>query len=156
MVLTRKQTTWLFMALAATVYTAVFLVTRAHPAALHPGAIGLGAACDLTVTVPVLYYLLLVRPGYSSWMALVAVALAGARAAGFLLSAAEQTYLPPLRWLGVPLEIWVLIAVARRLRRPASGGDALSRIREAAGAVFRYGWAAELVATEVAVFYYAL
>src|ERR1039457_600985 len=156
MVLTRKQTTWLFMALAATVYTAVFLVTRAHPAALHPGAIGLGAACDLTVTVPVLYYLLLLRPVYSSWMALVAVALAGARAAGFLLSAAEQTYLPPLRWLGVPLEIWVLIAVARRLRRPASGGDALSRIREAAGAVFRYVWAAELVAAEVAVFYYAL
>src|ERR1022692_2393109 len=79
------------------------------PSALHAGAIGLGAACDLTITVPVLYYLLLVRPGHSSWMALVAVTLAGARAAGFLLSAAEQTYLPPLRWLGVPLEIWVVV-----------------------------------------------
>ena len=94
MVLARKQTTWLFVALAATVYGAVFFVTRAHTAALHAGAIGLGAACDLTITVPVLYYLLLVRPGHSSWMALVAVTLAGARAAGFLLSAAEQGYLP--------------------------------------------------------------
>jgi hypothetical protein len=74
----------------------------------------------------------------------------------FLLSAAEQTYLPPLRWLGVPLEIWVVIAVARRLRRPVSGGDAVTRIREAAGAVFRYDWAAELAATEIGVFYYAL
>jgi hypothetical protein len=156
MVLARKQTTWLFVALAATVYGAVFFVTRAHTAALHAGAIGLGAACDLTITVPVLYYLLLVRPGHSSWMALVAVTLAGARAAGFLLSAAEQTYLPPLRWLGVPLEIWVVVTVARRLRRPAAGGDTVTRIREAAVAVFRYGWAAELVATEVAVFYYAL
>jgi len=156
MVLARKQTTWLFMALAATVYAAVFFVTRAHPAALHPGAIGLGAACDLTITVPMLYYLLLVHPGHSPWMALVAVALTGAHAAGFLLSAAQQTYLPPLRWLGIPLEIWVVVAVARRLRRPASGGDALTRIREAASAVFRYEWAAELVSTEVAVFYYTL
>ena len=133
MVLARKQTTWLFVALAATVYGAVFFVTRAHTAALHAGAIGLGAACDLTITVPVLYYLLLVRPGHSSWMALVAVTLAGARAAGFLLSAAEQTYLPPLRWLGVPLEIWVVVTVARRLRRPAAGGETVTRIREAAG-----------------------
>jgi len=156
MVLTRKQTTWLFVALAATVYAAVLFVTRAHAAATHAGAIGLGAACDLTITVPVLYYLLLVRPGYSSWMALVAVVLAGARAVGFLLSAAEQTYLPPLRWLGVPLEIWVVVAVARRLRRTAPGGDAVTRIRQAAGAVLRYEWAAELVATELAVFYYAL
>jgi hypothetical protein len=156
MPLTQKQTVWLFVALAATVYAAVFFVSRTHAAALHAGAIGLGAACDLTITVPALYYLLLVRPGHSSWMALVAVTLAGARAAGFLLSAAEQTYLPPLRWLGAPLEIWVVLTVARRLRRMASGGDAVTRIREAADAVFRYGWAAELVATEVAVFYYAL
>ena len=131
----RKQMVWLFAALAATVYTAVFFIARAHAAAANAGAIGLGAACDLTITVPVLYWLLLVRPGYSSWMALVAVAMAGARAAGFLLSGTEQAYLPALRWLGVPLEIWVVVNVARGRRR---------------------GWASDLLATEAAVFYFAL
>ncbi|MGC9946957.1 MAG: hypothetical protein ABSF64_11375 [Bryobacteraceae bacterium] len=132
--LARKQAAWMFLALAATVYTAVFCIARAHAAAVNAGAVGLGAACDLTITVPVLYYLLLVRPGHSSWMALIAVTLTGARLAGFLLSAAEQTYLPPLRWIGVPLEIWVLVNVARGRR---------------------YGWATKLAAAEIAVFYYA-
>lgn len=135
MALARKQTAGLFVALAATVYTAVFLVARAHADAANAGAVGLGAACDLTITAPVLYYLLRVRPGYSSWMALAAVALAGARTAGFFLSAAEQSYLPPWRWLGVPLEIWVVVNVARRRRS---------------------GWAAKLAAMEAAVWYYAL
>jgi hypothetical protein len=72
MTLARRQTIWLFAALAATVYTAVIFITRAHAGSANAGAVGLGAACDLTITVPVLYYLLLVRPGYSSWMALIA------------------------------------------------------------------------------------
>ena len=135
MVLARKWTAWMFVALAATVYTAVVLVTRAHAMAGNAGAVGLGAAVDLTITVPVLYYLLLVRPGHSSWMALIAVTLAGARAAGFLLSAAERQYLPPLRWVAVPLEIWIMVNVARGKR---------------------YGWATKLAAAEIGVFYYAV
>jgi len=135
MAIARKQTIWLFAVLAATVYAAVFFVTRAHEGAADAGAVGLGAACDLTITVPVLYYLLLVRPGYSSWMALVAVSMAGARAAGFLLPATAQAYLHSLRWMGVPLEIWVVVSVLRGRRR---------------------GWAAALLATEAAVFHYAL
>lgn len=134
MVPARKQT-WLFVALAAAVYAAVVFAARTHTLAAHAGAIGLGAACDLTLTVPALYYFLLVRPGHSSPMALVAVALAGARAAGFLLSGPQQAYLPPLRWLGVPLELWVVFNVARGRRR---------------------GWVTELFAAEATVFYYAL
>lgn len=133
-VLARNQTAWCFAALAATVYTAVFLIARAHAAAANAGAVGLGAALDLTITVPGLYYLLLVRRGHSSWMALIAITLAGARVAGFLLSPAEQMYLPPLKWIAVPLEVWVLVNMARGRR---------------------YGWATRLAAAEVAVFRYA-
>ena len=135
MVLARKPTVGLFVLLAAMVYAAVFCVARAHATAGHAGAIGWGVLFDLSVTVPVVYYLLLVRPGHSSWMPLVAVALAGARAAGFLLSPAEQANLPPLRWLAVPLETWVLVTAARGRR---------------------YGWATRLAATELAVLYYGL
>ncbi len=138
MVLARKPAVWIFAALAATVYTVVFLVARSHAASANAGVVGLGAASDLTITVPLLYYFLLVRPGYASWITLVALFMAGARAAGFLLPASEQTYLHALRWLGVPLEIWIVVNVVRRRK---------------AG---KLNWAARLLAAEAAVFYYAL
>jgi hypothetical protein len=156
MALARRQTIWAFLALAATVYVAVFFLSRSAAAAANPGRIGIGAMCDLIVTVPVLYYRLLVRYGYSSGTAVIAVALTGARAAGFLLPAAEQTWLPSLRWLGVPLELFVIISVVRRLRRLDSSIDAATRIRQAASALVRNERIADMVAAEIEVFYYAL
>lgn len=136
MALAKRQTAWLFLALSAMVYAAVFFVSRAPAASIHPRGIGLGAACDLMITVPVLYYLLLIRPGYSSWTMLATVFLAGARAVGFVLPAAMRSGMPPLRWLGVPLELGIVVTLLRR------GGT-----RGVAGA---------LLATEVQVFYYGL
>ena len=77
MVLARKERVWWFAGTAATVYTAVFCMARAHAHAANAGGVGLGAACDLTITVPVLFYLLLVRPGFSSWITLVAMVIGG-------------------------------------------------------------------------------
>jgi hypothetical protein len=150
MVLARKDRIWWFAGLAGMVYLAVLFVSRIHTGRPHPGAVQMAAACDLLITVPALYYLLLVRPGHSSWSAMLAVFLVGARAVGFLMPAM------PLRWLGVPLELWVIIAIARRLRRTRSDGDPVDRIRAAAAAVFRYPWIADVIATEFQVFYYAL
>ncbi|MGO4880323.1 MAG: hypothetical protein ACLP59_05815 [Bryobacteraceae bacterium] len=90
MVLARKERVWWFAGTAATVYTAVFCMARAHAHAANAGGVGLGAACDLTITVPVLFYLLLVWPGFSSWITLVAMVIGGARATAFLLPAAKQ------------------------------------------------------------------
>ena len=112
--------------------------------------------CDLMITVPALYYLLRVRPGHSSWLAMVAVFLAGARAVGFLLPVAERSHLPGVRWLGVPLELWVVVAIVRRLRQAQFSADPVMRIREATGALVPSKWAAELVAGEILVVYYAL
>ncbi len=156
MTLSGKQTAWLFAALAATVYTVVFFMSRTALAMTHPGRIGLAAFCDLTITVPFLYYLLMVRSGRSSWMAAMAMLFAGARAATVLLPAAQQSYLPGVRWLGVPFELWVVTAVVRRVRRMDSGDDAIARIHAAVRAVLRNEWLAEFVAAEIEVFYYAL
>ncbi len=156
MTLARKQTAWLFPALAATVCTIVFLVSRSRVAHSHPAPIALAALCDLTITMPFLYYLLLVRPRGSSPVPVLAVLFAGARAAALLLPPALQSYLPGLRWVGAGFEVWVVTAVVRRLRRTDTGGDAIARIRSAANAVLRNGWAADVVAAEVEVFYYAL
>jgi hypothetical protein len=156
MTFARKYTAWLFMGAAATVYTAVFFIARGQLASVHPDVLGIAAMCDLVITVPLLYYLLRVRPGHSSWFATVAIFLAGARAVGFLLPAAQRAHLPGVRWLGVPLELWVIAAVVQRLRRVPFSADPVMRIREAAGALFPSEWLAELVAGEILVLYYAL
>ena len=154
--LSARQSGAVFVILAAVVYTAVFAVTHSSLAAVHPGRVGVAAMCDLLITVPFLYYLLIVRRGRSSWMALFAVSLAGARAASLLLPAAQQANLPGLRWLGVPFELWVITAVIRRLRRMDRSEDAATRIHTAVRTVVRNRWLAEIVAAEIEVFYLAL
>jgi len=74
---------------------------QAAAASLHPRGIGFGVACDLMITVPALYYLLLVGRGYSAWA---------------VLPAAVRSALPTLRWLALPLGLWILFRVARRWR----------------------------------------
>jgi hypothetical protein len=155
MTLTRDKTVWVFLACAMTVYSAVFLISRSYVAASRPGVIGLASLADLMITVPVLFYFLIVRRGYSSWMALIPVTFAGARAAGFLLTSGEQAYLPAVRWLGIPLELWIVAQIVRRFRRIERGGDVLSRIRTAASTLIPYQRLGEIVADEIAVFYYA-
>ena len=112
--------------------------------------------CDLMITVPFLYYLIVVRRGYSSPVATAAVFAAGARAAFLLLPAVEQPFLAPARWAGIPIEIWLITAILRKLRKMGPGADAVERIHEAAKALFRHERIAELVAGEIEVFYYAL
>jgi hypothetical protein len=146
---------WVFLGSAIVVYSAVFFISRSALAAARPGVIGLAALADLTITVPVLFYFLVVRRGYSSWMALVPVTFAGARAAGFLLSSGEQANLPALRWLGIPLELWIVAQLVRRFRRIERGGDVLARIRSAVSTLIPYRRLGEIVADEIAVFYYA-
>jgi hypothetical protein len=154
--LAKNKTIWIFLASAITVYSAVFFISRSPLAASRPGVIGLAALADLTITVPVLFYFMVVRRGYLSWVALIPVAFAGARAAGFLLTTGEQAYLPALGWLGIPLELWIIAQVVRGFRRIERGGDVPARIRSTISAVIPYRRLGEIVADEIAVFYYAL
>ncbi|HLJ49337.1 MAG TPA: hypothetical protein VKU01_25160 [Bryobacteraceae bacterium] len=156
MTLAKKQAYWLFVLLALCTYTAVFSIARSPRALVHPAAIGWGGLADLLITVPALFYFLVVRAGFSSWMTLVLVFFAGARAAGFILTAPEQAYLPALRWLGVPLELWIIASIVRRFRRMDRSGDSVTRIRAASQALFRYEWLSRLFASELEVLYYAL
>lgn len=128
--LSSNRASGLFAGAALAIYGAVFATARAHSAALNAGPVGLGAAFDLMVTVPLVFYFVLVRPGHARGWAVLAVTMAGARATGWILSPAEQIWLPSLRWIGVPCEIWVLVNLARGRR---------------------YGWAGRMAAAEVAV-----
>ena len=152
----RREAQGLFFALAATIYTAVFFASRFDAAARRPAVMGAAGMADLIVTVPLLYYFLIVRPGLGSWMSLVAVCVAGARAAGIVLTPGERAFLPALRWLGVPLELIVVWARVRRLRRMKGEADLVSRVRTAARVLIANERLSEMVAAELAVVYYAL
>lgn len=152
----RREAYGVFFALAATVYTVVFFASRFDAAVRRPAAMGAAGLADLIVTVPLLYYFLIVRPGLGSWTSLAAVCVAGARAAGIVLTPGERAFLPASRWLGVPLELIVVWALVRRVRQMEAEADAVSRLREAARVIIRKEWLSEIVAAELAVFYYAL
>ncbi|MFN7992201.1 MAG: hypothetical protein U0Q18_01280 [Bryobacteraceae bacterium] len=152
----RLRPALVFSGVAASVYAAVFLVSRGSSAAAHSKAIGLAALCDLAITVPVLFYLLVVRGGHASWPTVIPVAFAGLRAAALLLPGGPGSFLPPLKWLAVPFEIWLITAAVRRVRRAPGGPDVPARIEETVRAVVRSERLAMLVAGELLVFYYAV
>ena len=149
MTLARNRSIALFGALAAVVYFAVFCVTRMPAAMAHPSVVGTAGLVDLVVTVPFLFYFWLIRRGYASWVTLIAVFFAGARASRFLLPASEQVYAPAVRWRAVPFELVAIGLLVRRLRRVGTRRDFLA-------AVFRNQWVADVAALEISVLYYGL
>jgi hypothetical protein len=117
-------------------------------------AVEIGAALDVAVTVPALYFLLVVRGGLQPLVSLVPLCLLGL---------VRATYLEPhLAWarpaLAAAAELAVVALIAVRLRRgwrSADRGDALARIETAAREIVPSRRAASVLAGELAIFYYA-
>src|ERR1039457_1802473 len=156
MALAKRQAISWFVMCAAGIGTVVFFIGRTPAAAARPAMMGAAGLLDLVLTVPLVYWFLVVRPGHSSWATLAVVSVMGARASAWLLPLSGQRYLPPVVWLGIPLELWVVAQIVRRIRGLDRKGDALSRIRAAARGIIPYERLARIVAAEIAVLYYAL
>jgi len=123
-----------FLLAAAAIYLVTYSVSRLHATP----TVALACLCDLTLTVPALFYWLLVRSGVASWASMAGVSLAGARLAWILLPASLHGYLPATAWLAIPLEVWVLAMLLRR------------------GSALHDSWAGRLARSEVEVLYFAL
>ncbi len=156
MTLAKRPAMWLFAASLTSIYSVIYFISRTPQAISHAGMFSAAALFDLTVTASAAFYFLLVRSGYFSRLTLLAISLSGLRAAAFLLPNVDQQYLPDLKWVGAPLELVLIAAIVRRLRRVPSGSDTLAQIRHATAAIIPYKGLAHIVAAEVAVFYYAL
>ncbi len=116
---------------------------------------------DLTVVVPGLVYFLLVRARRVRWLAVVPVVVAGFAAAALTIPAEHQGLLGVMRLAAIPAELLVvgyLVVLARRAWRegPRGEGDFATRLRAAARGALPIRVAADILATEVAVMYYAL
>jgi hypothetical protein len=117
--------------------------------------VGIGAALDVAVTVPALFFFLVIRGGLQPLVSLVPLCLLG------LLRA---TYLAPqIAWarpaMAASAEFAVVALIAFRLRRGLRAAEAdtdiLSRIATAAREIVPSAKVAAVLAGEIAILYYA-
>lgn len=138
---------------AITINLIAFLMARLAP---RP-AVEIGAALDAAVTVPALYFLLIVRGGLQPLASLLPIGLLGLLRASYL--SPGMVGARPAIGAAVELAIAALIVgrVRRATRASASlgGGDTLERLEAAARQIVPSQRMAAVLAGEMAVFYYA-
>ena len=142
---------WRVFACAALAINAIcFALVRLIP---RP-EVAFGAALDVSVTVPALYLLLIVRAGLAPAFSVVPLCLLGLLRATWLAPGVDAAR-PAV---SAALEVAVVILVIGRVRRgarAAGGGDLLERIERAAGEMVPSRRAAAILAGELAAFRYA-
>lgn len=102
-----------------------------------------GVTFDLTITIPLLYWFVLVRTGHARPVTLAPLFVVCCSAAALILPRSDQAFLHQLRWIAAPLELLTLGLLANSVWRRRPGGV---RERVVGG----------IVTTEVAILYYAL
>jgi hypothetical protein len=143
---------WKVFALAAVAINLVaFLMARLAP---RP-AVEFGAAVDVAVTVPALYFLLIVRGGMQPLASLLPLCLLGILRATYV--APGIAWARPVVGVGVELALAALIVgrVRRGLKSRGQSADVLDRLETAALEIVPARRLAAVLASELAVFYYA-
>ena len=143
---------WRVFAFAAVAINLIaFLMVRIAP---RP-AVGIGAALDVAVTVPALYFFLVIRGGLQPVISVLPLCLLGL---------VRATYLAPqIAWtrpaVAASAELAVVALIALRLRRGLRAAEAdtdiVSRIATALRDLLPSTKVAAILAGEIAVFYYA-
>lgn len=149
------------LALAA-VYTTAFWITSILAQTPAPATVATALTLDLTLGVPLLYYLLLVRRKGWPVLTVVPVFLLSLLAASALIPAEHQALLHVLRYLVAPLEVgllgavgYIVVRTARRFRRSPAEADVLARLQASLRATIPVRRVAEILAFEIALIYYA-
>ena len=157
----------LFALLAGTLYLTAFWASR-QLAGLDRGGevVARALTVDLALIVPLLYGLVLVRGRGWPAISLVPVFLLSLAGAAAIVPRDHRGWVEGLEWLAAPAELLALgwigwkarqaVRGVRRERALSDDGDMLEAIRSAARTILPSGRAAEIVASEVAVLYYAL
>ncbi|CAN5875391.1 hypothetical protein BH23GEM5_BH23GEM5_19800 [soil metagenome] len=94
-----------FGMLLLAIYTTMLLISGSHLFAGNPDLRAFAITFDLTVTVPVLFYLLVVRNTSLHWITIAPVFLLSLLGASLVLPPENQRYLNLLEHLVVPAEL---------------------------------------------------
>jgi hypothetical protein len=154
---------WFPIACAA-IYAIALTLVRTRPLDSHGGLLARAITADLLVTVPALWWLLMVRGRGLRLRSLAPVVLASFAGAALVLPQPWRGELLHLRALAAPAELalmgglaWVAVRAVRAPRGagPADPGELPERIAEAARRALGFPGLADLVATEAAMVVYA-
>jgi hypothetical protein len=152
---------------SARFYAAALLVigtcaTLVHTSlfARNPDVAAWGVTFDLTITLPLLYWFLVVRPGHARALTIAPLFLIGSLIAAFVVPRGEQQFLHQLgTFAGSAVELVLIGALVRRIaalrRENFAVDDPYARIATAAHAIAG-GRVGDVIASETAMFYYAL
>ena len=106
----------------------------------HPDVLAWGFTFDLTLTIPLLYFLLVVRSGVASRSSAVIVFVVCLAVAARIVPHDQQQFLHQLRFIGAPLDVVSMWLVARRLARGRGTGNGIvDRVVASELAMVRYG-----------------
>jgi len=115
-----------------------------------------GAAIDLVLVVGLLYYWLLVRPGLRPRTGLVFVGVLGLLRASFLFPEGVLMKAALAGCAEVGLIAYVSVQIARSRRTASKSNDPLIALHKAVTAVIPFPAAANAVAMEMSIAYYAI
>lgn len=152
-----------FGVVASLMFAIDALIARSPIIDVRPDLIGAAVAFDLTIGVLFAYWLLLVRPGRATAQSMLAVFGVCGVLATLVLGSAHLDGARLIRYFALPFELAVVGVIAAKVaqtaRRNAAAGielDIPERIRLALGGSSMQSRAADIVAMETSVFYYAL
>ena len=128
--------------------------------AAHSTGMSTGVTLDLTVTAPLLYFLV-IRKTTVSKMSVIRVFVVGVLVAGLLLGGRSSLLHGIKTWISPVVEAMVVITVIwniRRARRRAGRGevDMLTHLRSIAAKVLGNERVGDVLGSELAVIYYAV
>jgi hypothetical protein len=141
---------------ALAIIAAVMVRTQAFAA--HPDILAWAFTFDLTISLPLLWWLFAVRSGRAGAVTLVPIFLIGLGLATRIIPTAQHSFVDQLRFVAAPLDLVTIALVVRRvarIRRIEGGGDRVDRIERACAELFGNGRAARAVAFEIATIDYA-
>lgn len=119
-----------------------------------------GVTFDLTISIPLLYWFFVVRTGKARALTIAPVFLLGTMTASAVIPRAEQQFLRQLGAVIVPFaEVLLAGALVRRIAKArkerSTSSDPYERIHAAARTLAGEGLVADVIASEIAMLYYA-
>ena len=145
--MTRPYPTRLFALIALTIITVCAVIARSQTPNIDVAA--WGVTFDLTLTIPLVWYFVVVRSGAARAVTLIPVFVVCVALAAVVVPRGQQQFLHDLRYLSAPLEIVTLFLLAKRLVK-------VRDVESATRAMFGNSRAADFVSSELSILWYAL
>jgi hypothetical protein len=149
-----------FFALGITIIVASILILKSQSFANNPDLLSLGLTLDLTITIPLIYFLLIWKTRISN-LTIIPVLILSFVIASFIIPSDHQFYLQFIEYALIPLELFIIVSIIRKThqiskayRAKGLSYDFTETLRSILYDKFGNQLVANIFTTEVSLFYY--